>query len=906
MGQFLIQLFFAVVLGGAALCLGFAFLNFRRRDSRHRAESAYRDWKGKIRDEFAGVNALWNRAAVIKERTGLSTGKTAELTGDVIGKLDGLLLRKWSAEGVLRQVKRLIYPYSYRDELLNLFSTSRYEAAIDLMESRAIGFDDRSELVEMLYSRPSFHGVMELLGSEDACEPFRESLSELEEECGGWKLAIEAKLDRLESGLSQLPRIIGDSDRAIRDISRRLERLEEDEDFTSVFSLGSLRQRLLPSVLALLDVCVEMGEFDPVSSYESPGRLAERQLRDGGALIECAEWIRERLFSEDGNESGQAVVDREWLSKQLEDCATTFEELGSRAVLWPISSQLNFIRDRIELVSLNLGRHEELERRIRRQGVEIETMSIRLARAQRRLADLVGVSADSIFDENGSSPASRIDLAAKAFSVGEEAVRRGSLEVAEQQLVIGEGLLEEAGDLISSGESVAKHGDTAWVRLVSRLDILKGRFSNCRSRPVEQGENGDLTGPEADPLVHQLIESLLDQAGQLIDASQVTFRSGKLLITGRQLEEAAEKIFMADQETASLEKKLQQIDALGARSEQEHRDISWWYRSMETRANDRRTSQDTFSRYRQLEAEVAGIGEKLAGEHPAIAQIASEIDSMNGEIRNLDDQIRLDHQWHEMATNAVKGAARTLRLYRERSAPDGEDRENSDLEKVRREVESNQAQLERQHLDWPEVFQSGVQLDIEASLLLAGLKFQTAACGEAAEEIQATSRTICSLFRSGRTEDVVDRHSALRLFGLALRFLSEGNYVRARINASAAGEEARSAIRVSYFLSVRGEHADLFPGESCGGSQSDGRAPFLEDLHLVPPPAPSWSCSLSDLSKKDGGREKKGTGELLEEKENDLRLRNERVAAIEQNARIVAGRTGSPQKDNGETETLGV
>ena len=904
MGPFLIQLFAVVVVGGTALCLGLSFLNFRRRDSRHRAESVYRDWKAKIRDDFAGLNGLWNRAAVIRERTGLSTGRTAELTGDVIDKLDGLLLRKWGAEAVLRQVKRLIYPHSFRDELLNLFSTSRYEAAIGLMDSPAIGFDDRSGLATMLYSRPSFHGIMELLGSEDACEPFRESLSDLGRDCGTWETEIEAKLDRLEAGLGGLPRMISDSGQAIREISRRLDRLEDDETFIAVFPLDSLRQRLIPSVLALLDVCVERGEFDPVSAYESPARLAERQIRDGRALIECAEWIRERLFGGGGDEPGQPAVNRESLAQQLEECATILEELGSRAVLWPISSQLSLVRDRIELISLNLGRHGELEERIRRLGVEIETMGIRLATAQRRLADSVGVTVDSIFDENGSSPASRIELAAKAFSIGEEAVRRENLDVAERQLVIGEGLLEEAGDLIFSGECVARHGDTAWARLVSRLDILKGRFSNCRSRQADQGDNGGPIDPESDPLSHRQIESLLDQAEQLINTSQVTFRSGMLLVTGRQLQEAADKIFLADQKTGSLEKKLQQIDALGARSEQEHREISWRYRSMESRANDWRTSQDTFSRYRQLEAEIAGIGEKLAGGHSAIAEIAGEIESMDELTRNLDDQIRLDHQWHEMATNAVKGAARSLRLYRERTA--GRDRENEDrsaLESLQGQVEFNQAQLERQHLDWTEVFQAGVQLDIEASLLLGSLKRQTAASREAAEEIQAASRTIVSLFQRGRTDDFVDRHSALRLFGLALRSLSEGNYVRARINASAAGEEAWSAIRIGDFVSVRGEHAALFRRETPGGSHSGERASFLEELHLVPPAAPSWNRSLNDLPEKGEGRGKKGTGELIEEKEHNLRLRNERVAAIEQNARSLANRTAFPHKENGGAET---
>lgn len=785
-----------IVVIGLVIFLMLSLLSYRALKAqlmRREAERLLLALRSRLRNRFTEVPELMDRAGLLQHATEVYTGKTSLLIHEAIGKADDLYLKTRCGSWLLNRVETLIEPKNKRGRVSNFFDGKRFEKAIDLLSKDSIGFETGEQRMQVLYSNPTDDGFRNLLGRDDDYPPFGMSAEELlafyPEQLNGANLALE----RVEESIEQLPQWLTNVGCELDRLGQQIQELVVASQKDGFFPLTNLQEKLLPSVINLIDECIRQGAIDPVAAYESPAQLAMRQIKDIRQITDRIERLRTHDFPrlESMGEFQQVdPMSYTWIDQEMITHSNALESVCNHAVLWPMAEHIDaFSRNLDE--TLEKARHcAELSRgRNQKFAGLIDDVEADYRKLRYRLAESTGLAEDKLFEDDWSNPERLIKSMRENHQSMREALAAGQVEVARSKEVAIHQTINEVRDRLEVVQRISRVGDEAMNHVETRHGMLVDKVNHYREllgqlqtdfHPDVLSITGERFGDVPDE-----IEALLNRVDQSLPKIKEALTAGQFLTAGRLLEEAGAELRFGELKVEATEQLFDSVCETADRCEQRHADARFRHRSLESRIEDRRTRQVTVDRYHSLTERLEEVERQLTSSSAINPfQIHRELDDLFRSVEQLEDRVVVDWDWYELASVSIKGAARALRLDREKGAVDH-------FEQLKSKVDHWQKFLEKSHQDWQQAYQAGFAIELEVARDLASPPLSESVV----EVIREACRSVSNLADWENAAGIqLDRSAGRDRFEQARSYLLAGNVQKATAQASLAVQESRSEL----------------------------------------------------------------------------------------------------------------
>ena len=753
--------------------------------------------------QFIEFPSLTRKASIIARNSDHFTGKTESLARALGQVMDELKQMEQCLNRRFHDADLEIHPASIWGRISTLFSTLPYRRAVDLLQSVPLSIDGM-----------------------DRTAPFDRLLARAEEK---EQHALEL-IEKINRGTSGLPGFLERSGNDLKEISRRLSYLCKESHKDGFFPLINLQTRLLPSTETLLAESCRIGATDPVSAMENPAKLAARQLSDALQITKVVEDLRRRSFpgfrkAVRGLQT--ASVSSNWVDQQLFDHSKTLETLAERAVLWSISEKLEFLSiDFKELNDRILGA-SVLANRIRKSTLPaITLMEKRIADQRREIGSIMGLDPAEMLLDGEYDPGLRVSKSRQALQLIRDSLARGNVHSVEGQFEEIDEILNEANDLLLVSNNVLDYGKSSWntiatriVRLQRNLPEVERALSNLTAKyppevlHLEERFGSVVSGQE--PVSHGISEigQKLSEIEWLLDHSREAFENGKLISAGRDIAAADSELNLAEYRMGLV---VDQNRAL-SRAENENGkalgNLRWRHRSLEVKADDRRTRESTRKIFSDMKEVIGQAEQDLKTERTNPFATEKALERIDGSLQTIEELLEMDWFWHELATDSIKSAARTLRSHssvfevlKSEEATDSEKHEaaSEQAHSLKQQLRDWQMFLEKEHQEWQEAFDGGLDIEIESAVSVRSVQNEEVNANTLREPLKAASEQITALLDWKNELGVpVNRQSGIPFLDEARIALSNGEFEDASQNATVATQRAGTELQHGLSLDRR-------------------------------------------------------------------------------------------------------
>ena len=825
--KFRAQLVKALSMMGSLIAL--IVLNRLRRPYLKEAEELLASSKSRLRGKFNTLFELMDRTSLVVgsssdlEERGF-TGTTETLARDTIRGVDELFIMSSATDEVMAEGRDLVSPRAPLAWLGNCFSSRRYKKAIQLLSSRAIGFDDAAQL-EKIISPRSAKNSRTLLGYSEDYQPFYLSFEQLIREYDSRQQLTAKHLSRLESGIDRLPltqqRLSSQLDR----ISETANQLAFAAEKDSHFPLVNLRERLIPAAESGLETAASVGETDPVAAFENLIPTSRQQIGDALGLVQAIESFRaidQPVIARTADELRESSRSVAWIDEALELLIVRSGQLGSDALEKPIETALNsFSDDLTRLKGSVLSAKNQTDRANSELAPKIIECEKAVAENRASLKRELSLPKSALLNEPGLSPDEKLALARYGVATALSAIDHGNALGATQDLDEVEHCLSDAYALMElSRESVLNHAasHSGLVEKTSELTaslapvtLLLEELKNEYARGVQLfssrfGE--EISGQKSVSDCIERAEKRLAAAEITLNDSASAFRKGELIRAYGLLETGGNELGFADHQLSLVKDQHKAtLEALtGNRKilQQLERQIS----ELKLQCEDSRTCQSTIKHHEVSSESVQAYAASLdiLKPNPFVQNRTGE--SLLEHLNALEDGIQADRKSYEMAESASTGAKAALTFCNNYLNEAKNDRitDSLDLGKAisRHEMLTVQLalikkQLKKPHLEWPSLHGEITKLTTEVGKVRSVLEKELAAARESADKIMKAAEAYSQLhdWRS-RHRVKINRTAGASALARAKQQLARGQYAESRKGAiSARGEALRELNRAN-------------------------------------------------------------------------------------------------------------
>lgn len=615
-----------------------------------------------MEEQMGGLEEIENRTLNIKAGSETFTGTTRELSENLFETVAEMEVLHSEAKRMLREVDELIDPESKPDQLINSFISPRISRARDLMDSD---------------------------------ESFQRLIRQFP------KKEREARklLNRLESGINGLSDIFQSSASELEMIAEKLPELIAESQKDGIFPLIILQTRLLPSINTMLDESARIGATDPVSAYEDPGLFADRLITDAALIIGKVDYLRLHFLPQiekvkplltDGT-NAPVWINREWLlhSKSL-------ETVSSHAELWSVSDRLNAFSEAtaqsVQRIyeAANIADHA---REVVRPS--IRELEKRVALQRLDLGEILDLRPETIMREGEFNPDRQIAKAGQFVDRALHSLSRGHIDSAKNDLNEVDEMIHETDAMLKVGKNVAKEGIQTGKTILARLAEAKEEMPVVQAKISLLAETcpRDVlpdTPPPLDPVSLEI--------DSLTHAARISASEGRLLTAGWQIDNAAGKLDDLENRIDASMRRCCEIEKLQQSNEKILGDLRWRCRSLDAKVQDRRTRKRTRWLFDKVNQRIEDIGKTLSNQ-PNPFKIKGNLNEIQISLHEIEENVAIDRLWHEIATESIKSAGRSLRSHE--SAP----------AELKDDLGKWQSFLEEDNLDWKEAFEGGLLIE---------------------------------------------------------------------------------------------------------------------------------------------------------------------------------------------------
>lgn len=804
---------FAIAL--LALIVLLLVANRLRRPAKTEAEALLRNWKEQLRGRFDELFAIMDRTGMI---VGTSrdldargyAGTTEQLARETIKTVDELFIMSTATDRIMAEAETLVAPRTFLAWLTNTFSARRYRRGIGRLSGEPIGFDDRDGLASILGapdSETKRGQTRSLLGRIEDYEPFKLSFAQLIEAYDFRQQEAKGHIARLATCIDGLPQ-------AQQGLSSTLERLSDRADELSLlanedrlFPLESLRTTLLPAAEESLVLAADLGQTDPVASFETLLPVSTRLVVECGTLLDRIADFRENdlpRIVESRDRLRELARATAWMDEGLTELVRRSEEVSVAAADAGVAEALatfdedltRFAGRALACVELTLRASEALS--TRRVALQ-ET----LATARRDLGARLGLSPEDLLVEPGLSPVEKLETARSGIEVALSAINRGEAVAALQDLDEAERCLDDADALIRlSLEGAETHHETLEA-LTNDHHGLEGLLPSASEKLRDLQEHyapavllfsapyGDeVNGPQTVLECVERAAGLLAGAAARFVESKTAFAAGAPIRARGLLETIADELDFARHQLALVEDHhaaLKRAEAAIAPALENHRAR---HRELGVLLSDRRTSRSTLTEHESAGALIEALLKEHAqgGGDPFVRMRRAE--SAGEALNAIDDGVRADWEAHSLAKSAATGARAALAFchsHLREAEHDGVPDSEALTGAIRRhaalssDLDQIVVALDQAHEEWPDWYARLNTLTGEIGEVRSTLEEELAAARAAVAEINAASSAIAELHR-WRSRHSVPLNRAAGVGGLAdaKQRLASGRYANAR------------------------------------------------------------------------------------------------------------------------------
>lgn len=799
--------------------------NRRRKPLRLRAIDELTQREASVAQETERLDELFQRNDEILgsrqkvEERGY-VGTTRDLALKAFDYVDDLFMMSKEVQRVLREAKALVYPNTPWGRLVNLFSGTRFQEAIDHVHGKPLKFSRTTGIPLIVRdmklsvaadssqpgAKPEQQSSVESLPDEvsltfkEIFTAFRQRGIEAEQAIATIEKCLTSVQDELNKFQTQLV--------AAAAQEKQLDRAAED----GYLDVPNYFTALIPSVQKNLQRADDLSAFDAVEAINGPLVEAKRQLAEASELGQRLLAAREQFFPQlhtHADALQRQGYTSNWIGDELTRLTAKANGLYEAATSVSIAGSIEELTTALETLVQRSGHSLQLAKQINETLTPaLSELGKRVTSSRQELASRLKLSVDAVLREGDRNPDDSIARAhssldaAKAMllqgrqSAVEEAITtfKSEAATAEQILKATQGAVNEFMKVRSAVEQRCQEQHSKAPKLRAEIESARKAYATSAlvvTSVLRMKDGSTKTTPDPNQPVNWLlsqaeqgaasVQELLQsadsrqRAGEVLAAAEDLSKANAILaIAGGQLQQIAEHLALLASQSRENTNQQAQNESLINNLIQAHRN------PLVTAA--------TLQAIEQTSAAVAQNRQLVEVRHaaPNPFESARTLLTTRRQLEQLQAQIVGDQQAHAEAKRAVAGAAQQLqsahplvRRSQTDSIPDSPQiiQANNRIAALSADLKQVEHELQEAHADWRAVGTRAAKLQTELSSAARTLGSELDAAHQALDAFQQASQTVLQAGQwSGPWGVRVSGSPGVRELERARHGLQSGNY----------------------------------------------------------------------------------------------------------------------------------
>ncbi len=817
--------------GGIAACVGLGLLGFganrRRRKQKHRAELVLAEWQAKMKNRYDRLFRVMDRAGVVvgAEKDLPERGYEGETLSEsirAIRAIDRAFILSSGVDDVIDRVEKLIQPSSVAPKVVNLFSRSRYQRAIDLLDQGVSVAGARKIKVAGL-------GEDALLGDlpGEQREGFlpRKALSfaALIEQFDSTLNSADAALDRVDSAWET---VAGRTEM----LSRTLRKIARQESSVRSASLGdgwlaaeSLFSTWHPAAAKLAQRGIELGKHDPVSALDKlrgPIPRAETMAEEMQHVMDTIGAFRsDKLGSmlEQLRSLRRLGRRTDWVNVAMRQLSEELDSLSNKGAKSAVMPGCKSLRARLDALPGRVHRVLTLANEANEglpKAAKKVTRSADDARAQ--LGRELRISRSELLCErDGWNPDALVKKAEALRANALDYLDKGEAEPAANAVKAAHDATTLAGKVVketlaayqefeprqSNARKLARQADALEDKGLTILTELRKRYAEAAllyEPDAAEGETFATAGEDIGKSVHAI--------GCALSHAADAFSRGHILTARNHLIDVENQHRLVSSLHRGLTERQTGLAELAEENTLRLRDALDSLAGMRNATSDARVCQDTLTAFDQLEVKAseakttvhAPYGESnpySAGR--ALDELGARLRAMESQIESDRDSFAGAEKMLAAARSAARDATRIAGISRADGIPDSPDTRElvSRIEDCTERLRACHDVLETPHAAWRELAREINRQHTRLGEAIAGLKNDLRKARLAVESLRLARAAVdrAVMWSGSFGFRITGSHGASHLQS-AHNALSRGDYGEANRTAAFARTRARQAL----------------------------------------------------------------------------------------------------------------
>lgn len=815
-----------LVLVGLTIAAILWILNRRRVAVMQKALATLNERESQVYNETEGIDQLFIRNDDLlgsKEKIAQRgyVGATRAVSEKAIDYVDDLFIMSKEVRRVLKEAKELVAPVNPFSKIINLFSGSNFQHAINLVTGKQLKFSRLSGLPRVFRVQSETETRKEM--PDEITLTFEEVFQALKQR----GVDAENALNMVESCLTEVHETLSAAQADLQKCVIQDKQLELESGSDNYFNLPDYLDSLIPSIQSDLEEADKISAFDAVGAMQNALPAARRKINEAMGLGELLLGARHTLFPQlrqAADKLSELRFKSDWIDSELVTITARANELTKTAAERSIATESAALGG--DLAAL-VPRAEEaiaLATRIREELYpQGEALRTRIVDARKKLAQQLSLAESAVLhevdrspDEHWSTAGKSLEAAGVSISLGQIAAARAAVDVMLAEVAQADQVLEASA---MAAQSFAKDKQTASAnlkRLTNRLPQVQSAVNDARRQYVISTLNLRGNGKQTD--APETLEQLLQAAAGpiasvdgLLQLAEVEHRQGKVLRAAGSLHDAASQLAVAHDQLDRTEAHLSAIESQTRENHTALARVADALRTLAANQRDPLVTQDTLSgivaAQRAVENLDRDLGTTTAAPNPF--EIGIRIDSVRHSSVALEARCEADRQANAEASRAVAGARRQFQtaqqLVRQSQTdgiPDSQQTKvaNSRIAALSQTLANVESQLHTPHGNWKAVDGEASRLQADMSAATETLGGELKSASQALSVFQQASQSVFQAEQwSGSYGIRVTGSPGVRELEQARAGLQQGNYHQvleiARVAASAALTAIRQAER---------------------------------------------------------------------------------------------------------------
>ncbi|MDP3542687.1 MAG: hypothetical protein Q8T11_09510 [Elusimicrobiota bacterium] len=820
----MLTLIFLVLLGLGTLG-GSAFLNWRARKARGKAEAELQKWDGILETKLdAVIDELDKRMDVyVGPITGAASRgweeETAAAASSVRKDAGRAKLYLAMARSIHDRATALVRPKAMTlGWLVNQLWPSRYLQAEKMLATEPLTFKPEDGFDALFEKASDWRG--DLYGEAKDYAPVSENFESVMAKFNATSKSAVSALDEIEKASTGYGAAFDATEAAIAAAEKKASQAAAG----AFFKIEALAAAILPQARETLAAARGKAAKNPVGAMKGQGALAERLASDAKSLAELALSMRkDELAVTDPIVAALAAasVGTQWIAGSRAALDKSASELASSLLKNDGALGLAALTAAYAEHTTNLAKAKNGLGRIAASRADAVKSAAAVDAARARTASVLGLEASEVLREAQNDPTERLTAASVALDEASSKLGDGRLAEAEASQKLGADLIGQANAIVAATDMALKEqaSDVAGrIAEAERLDALlpeRAEVLKTIKRDFAASVLGLASGDFSHPNANGTIEDNIDEASVAVEAAKSkrekavrSFREAKVL-------EAAALLDQAKAHEEIAQGRLDEISAKRARLDKAVIDNGAFLETLEAKArawkteipDDKRTMRDTIKSYetsvKALSSARAAADMKKGDPFKAAASIAAVsagLDSLWVKVNNDRDAYNEVVRSLKAAETQLDSAARLARDSQSDGISDSPAITSAlrELAGLKSAYTSALAASDASHGEWPTIDREADRITSQAAQVAASLKGELAAAARATEKISSAASKVREATNwTGSYGVSVPGSPGSGNLNSAKASLNNGDYETAIRHAEAARSAAISAIQVA-------------------------------------------------------------------------------------------------------------